>query len=586
MRRDYLFVAFFTVLFGVIAVWRGGSLRSDTGSLSVTGIVKNPMVLSAADLMNYQQVTVRMSGFDKEGRYRGTFIYRGVPLKTVLDAARIEKEESDFFKPVDTVILVRNARGEQAVLSWAEVMYRQPSDVLIAYEAAPVMPQKGCEGCHKKGEYEKWIEPLKRTIGFPRLILPGDSRDERCIENICTIEAVDLHFKLPKVKDRREVPSFVIRIAGRETILNKLPAAGRRNIEAPQVGDGKGFHGIRKYAGTLLADLLLDAGLGKSLEGVILAGAPDGYRSVISVGELVLGDTGKDTIVADTLDGGPIKNMGRFHMVVPGDLAADRWVKSLQFIDFVPLKRDPKLYIIGVGCGDTGLITLEAISYISKADSVVCSEDIMRRYSRYIGDRPLLFDPLMNLEHYYREKHPGISPGEAKRHVAGLREKNIAAIRTELDSGRSVAFLEYGDPAIYGSWSFWSRDHFSESEIHVVPGISAMNAANAMIARNVVAKGSLVLTVPRGIRENEKMVENLAGSGDTLVIFIALKDAESLAPVLGKYYPEQTPVTLAYKAGYSLDGKLVKTTLKDMVRKINEESERFLGLIYIGKSLD
>ncbi|MBN1535047.1 MAG: hypothetical protein JXA20_20430 [Spirochaetes bacterium] len=148
-----------------------------------------------------------------------------------------------------------------------------------------------------------------------------------------------------------------------------------------------------------------------------------------------------------------------------------------------------------------------------------------------------------------------------------------------------MAFLEYGDPAIYGSWSYWLKRHIKR-EIRVIPGVSAFNAANAMLATNVASRGSVIITAPRGIMENRELLEAVAKNGDTMAIFVGLREAENLSRLLMKYYPEDMPVTVAYKAGYSGDASLMKTTLKGMTKSIREREEQFLGLIYIGRNLD
>jgi precorrin-4 methylase len=112
--------------------------------------------------------------------------------------------------------------------------------------------------------------------------------------------------------------------------------------------------------------------------------------------------------------------------------------------------------------------------------------------------------------------------------------------------------------------------------------VSAFNAANAMIGRNVAARGSVVITVPDGIRKNEAMLAAVAKNGDTIAIFVGLADLPELMPVLKKYYTDDTPVAIAYRAGYAASGKLVRTDIARVRDVVEKEGERFLGVIYIG----
>jgi precorrin-4 methylase len=184
----------------------------------------------------------------------------------------------------------------------------------------------------------------------------------------------------------------------------------------------------------------------------------------------------------------------------------------------------------------------------------------------------------------FKKEHPDFSPEESKRQLEEQRKKDIQRIRDVLNAGKSVALLEYGDPTVYGGWMFW-LDEFKD-KTQVIPGISAFNAANAMLGRHIGCKGSIVITVPQGLQSNEAMLKAIADNGDTLVIFIGLRELKDLRPLLQKYYASKTPVRLVYRAGYSDSAYIVKTSLKEVVETAEKGKEQHLGLIYIGPCLD
>ena len=68
-------------------------------------------------------------------------------------------------------------------------------------------------------------------------------------------------------------------------------------------------------------------------------------------------------------------------------------VKNVTKVEIISLKELPKIYVIGFGCGDTSLITLEAISDVGKAGAFISAADFSDRFSKYMGDKPVLFDP-------------------------------------------------------------------------------------------------------------------------------------------------------------------------------------------------
>jgi DMSO/TMAO reductase YedYZ molybdopterin-dependent catalytic subunit len=386
---------FILILFLSVQGW-----ASSSPDISITGVVKQPLHLTMQDLSKFEQSSVKLNEVTRDKDYHGSFQYRGVPLKTLLELASIQKEETDFFKPVDLIIIIKNKERKQTVLSWGEIFYRNPSEIIIALTANPIMSQKSCKNCHNPETYEPWLNQLKRQVGFPKLVVANDFYTDRCLEDITNIEIVDLHAKLP-VKKMPELfsPKFTITGATKKSMeFSDLASYPHVQILAKQIGEGKGYHGLRNFRGVPLLELLDKAGIEPDLNTVLLVSAPDGYRSLISYGELFLNPEGRNIIIADRVDNQPITKTGKFVLIMPNDLSADRWVKAVAKIEIINLKQKPELYIIGVGCADTNLITLEAVSYMGKSDVFVCTEDIAKRFAKYMGNKPVLFDPLMNAE--------------------------------------------------------------------------------------------------------------------------------------------------------------------------------------------
>ena len=296
------------------------------------------------------------------------------------------------------------------------------------------------------------------------------------------------------------------------------------------------------------------------LNTVYLVTHSDGYRAALSFGELFLDPAGERILIADGNDNPGAGKEGRFTLYVPHDLSSDRNVKGIENIEVINLKKSPKAYIISVGCADSSLITLEVLNYLNKSDAVVASEDIARRYAFYIGRRPVLFDPFKlapkSAEDDGRKK---MSRSEREKLKAQRIEEGVGMIREALNQGKSVALLEYGDPTIYGSFRGINAA-LADDEKQYIPGISAFNAANALIGKEMACKGSIVLSSPWALKENPSLVKSLSDKGDTLAIFMGLREIESLIPFLKTYYPDSTPVIFAIRAGYSNSKRLIKTT--------------------------
>ncbi len=335
-KKLSLFRSFLLVFLLYANGWAGSATV-----ISITGAVKQPLNPSLADLNKFTPVSVRLNEVTRENNFQGAFYYGGVPLRTLLELADIQKVGTDFNKAIDLAIVIRSRDGKQTVLSWGEVFYRNPSGIIIAASAEPVMPHKSCQACHKPEVYQPRLDQLKRPIGFPKLVVANDFYTDRSIEDITGIEVLDLHPKIDtkKTKDLYS-PSFNITGAVKQTLdIKDLSSYPHKEIPAKQIGDGKGYHGLRIFEGVPLLDLLNKAGIEPDPDTVFLISAPDGYRSLLSYGELFLSPHGENIVIADRAAGRPLKENGRFILILPDDLSADRWVKAVDKIEVIRLKR-------------------------------------------------------------------------------------------------------------------------------------------------------------------------------------------------------------------------------------------------------
>ncbi len=519
--------------------------------VTVTGLVKHHQRLALKDLANYRPVTVRTAEVGSDGTFHGVYRYQGVPLQNLLQAAGVEKETSDFSKAIDLAIEVRNRRGQRVLLSWAEVAYGRPADVIVAFAAEPLLTQ---------GEQLK----AKTPVPLPRLVLGNDFYSDRSLADIISIEVVDL---MP-LADSRPVP---------------LPTSACRStaeVAAKIVWGGSRFDGVHYFSGVPLVDVLAQAGLADDPQAVVLVRSRDGYRSLLSFGELFGSPLGRRILLADRMDGQSFGEKDERWLVLP-DSSANRYVREVASIEILRRRHVPKLTVIGVGPGDTCQVTLEALSALARVDAVAAPGDIQQRYARYLTGKKVLFDPFAFAA---RKDDTPLAEDERERLKEEEWRRNAKKIRRELDAGRDVAFLDWGDPQIFGS-SRWIRQYIAEEEIETIAGLSSFNAANAVINRDVSANGSIVLTAPKGLRSNEALLEAVANNGETLAIFMGIHDLPQLVPLLQHYYVDATPVRLVYDAGIRSREHQVSTTLGAVHQAVQNEKEHFLGLIYIGPCL-
>jgi len=194
---------------------------------------------------------------------------------------------------------------------------------------------KDCTKCHAPEFTKPYLDKLTRTVCLPKLVMANDFDADRSLEGIVSIEVIDL---TPggTVKKKGELYSPSITISGpggKPVTMTDLAGLPRTTVTMNIVGDGRGFHGRNVFSGVPLTALVAAAGLTPDLQSILVISAPDGYQSSFSWGELTLSPQGQRIIIADEVDGKPLKKGGKFTLIPPDDQAADRDVNAVSRIE-------------------------------------------------------------------------------------------------------------------------------------------------------------------------------------------------------------------------------------------------------------
>jgi uroporphyrinogen III methyltransferase/synthase len=231
-----------------------------------------------------------------------------------------------------------------------------------------------------------------------------------------------------------------------------------------------------------------------------------------------------------------------------------------------------KVYLVGAGPGDPGLITVKGLECVRAADVIV--------YDRLIG-REILDEARPDAELIYCGKGPG-------NHA--LTQEQINAVLVEKASqGNVVCRLKGGDPFVFGR----GGEEALELQAHgikfeVVPGVSSAIAAGAYAGIPVTQRGLVTsFTVATGhedvTREESQLAwRNLAQAGGTLVILMGVGRLEEIVPELiaGGKSPD-TPVALVASATCPEQRTLV-STLQDVAADARAQDVRPPAVMIVG----
>lgn len=235
-----------------------------------------------------------------------------------------------------------------------------------------------------------------------------------------------------------------------------------------------------------------------------------------------------------------------------------------------------KVYLVGAGPGDPGLVTLRAAEIIVGADVVL--------YDRLVGEGVLAMIP-ESVEKIY----VGRSVGDDASHQDGTNDM----MARHAGSGKKVVRLKGGDPIIFGRGGE-EAEFLKERGIpyEIVPGITSGvgSATYAGIPLTHRRYSSCVAFVTghddpakgfRTVRWRE-----LAGAADTIVVMMGLSRIETICRelVLGGMNKD-TPVAVIQN-GTTKDQRTVTGNLADISEIVKREGISAPANIIIGGVVD
>jgi precorrin-2 C20-methyltransferase/precorrin-3B C17-methyltransferase len=173
------------------------------------------------------------------------------------------------------------------------------------------------------------------------------------------------------------------------------------------------------------------------------------------------------------------------------------------------------LYGVGVGPGDPELVTVKAARLIAAADVVAYhSARHGRSIARSIAE-PYLRDGQVHEALVYPVTTEETDNYEAT--ITGFYDGCAQRLAAHLAAGRDVVVLCAGDPLFYGSYMYLHERLAPRFPAEVVPGVTAVSAASAVIGRPLVERDE-VLTVLPGTLPAPELARRLAETDAAAVL--------------------------------------------------------------------
>jgi len=232
-----------------------------------------------------------------------------------------------------------------------------------------------------------------------------------------------------------------------------------------------------------------------------------------------------------------------------------------------------KVYLVGTGPGDPGLITVKGLKCLRKAEVII--------YDRLIDDS-LLDEAPAGAEKLYAGKGRG-------HHVMEQKEINLLMV-DKAREGKTVVRLKGGDPLVLGRGG-------EEAEVlaanhipfEIVPGVSSAYAVPAYagipVTHRRLASSFTVITGHEDPGKGESSIawDRISAGGDTLVFLMGMANlAQIVSRLVQNGRPQSTPVAVISQ-GTSPKQQTIIGTLADIVTQAKQKNFEPPAVIVVGE---
>ncbi|MCL4476235.1 MAG: uroporphyrinogen-III C-methyltransferase [Nitrospirae bacterium] len=231
-----------------------------------------------------------------------------------------------------------------------------------------------------------------------------------------------------------------------------------------------------------------------------------------------------------------------------------------------------KVYLVGAGPGDIGLLTVKGMKCLQKAEVVVYDLHLNAQVLNYINH---------DAEFIYAGKRGG-------HHTMTQDEINDVLVK-KADEGKIICRLKGGDPFVFGRGG-------EEAEVlakrgipfEVVPGVSSAVAAPAYagipLTHRLYSSSFAVIPGYEDTTKEESAIDwaKLATGVGTIVVLMAVKNLDMLVrKLMENGRSPETPVAVV-RWGTRPDQKTIVSTLKDIVSDVKGHEINPPAVVVIG----
>ena len=241
-------------------------------------------------------------------------------------------------------------------------------------------------------------------------------------------------------------------------------------------------------------------------------------------------------------------------------------------MDGVKQKLIGKVYLVGAGPGDPGLLTLKGLEVLKKANVVI--------YDRLVSSEVLSLIPEKSKKVYLCK---GIGDAEKLQ----LRINRVMV--KEVKKGKNVVRLKGGDPFVFGRGGEEARYLKKRGVVfEVVPGITSAFAVPAYAGipithRNFASSVAVITGTEEMYGRTSVDWRKISSSIDTIVVLMGVSNLQKIIKYIsssGKSF--RTDVAII-EYGTTRRQRVVFGTLADIIEKARKSNVKAPAVIIVGK---
>ena len=229
-----------------------------------------------------------------------------------------------------------------------------------------------------------------------------------------------------------------------------------------------------------------------------------------------------------------------------------------------------KLYGIGIGPGDSELITIKAAKILKQVKVIFSPRSSSEKESIALS----IAKPILEEREDYKRLmvvEPIFPMTEDKERLEKHWKEASALIADYLNKGKDVAFITLGDPSIFSTFSYVQKILRDEFETVLIPGITSFTACASSINKPLVEKNEILTIIPK----IDERLSSILEYSDSIVLMKTSRNTEELEDLINSKKDEKEIISVENATrknekiikGFSKDKPYLSTTIVKFNKK-------------------